>query len=184
MKNLKYSLGLGLSLFLAAAPFLHAQTNDSQVPAPPGYGSTTMVVNAPSHSSHVDLVAILSSFGMPVLIVGMALFFKFRRDRLAHDTLRAMIEKGVPITPELLAQLKNKDPDDLKPKSGSRHLLPGLICTGVGAALLIGNLNNNQLGIPGLPPVAGWIVLFVGVAFLIVWFVERNNKNDVLPPRQ
>jgi hypothetical protein len=29
----------------------------------------------------------------------------------------------------------------------------------------------------------GWIVLFIGVAFLIVWFVERRDKNDEQPPK-
>ena len=163
-------------------------TNASEVlpPVNVGYanGGANEQTSRDSRDSHVDIVAIMSSFGMPVLIVGMALFFKFRKDRLAHETLRAMIEKGVPITPELLAQLKNKDPDDDKPKDGSRYLLPGLICGGVGAGLLISSLNSHQAGVPGLPPAAGWIVLFIGIAFLIVWLVERNNKNDAQPPRQ
>jgi ABC-type Fe3+-siderophore transport system permease subunit len=187
MKNLKNSLWLGLSLLLAGAPLLRAQTNaDTDAVVTAGAGNASMAVNAhsaDSHASREGIVAIVSTFGMPVLIVGMALFFKFRRDRLTHETLRAMIEKGVPITPELLAQLKNKDSEDLKPNSASRHLLPGLICAGVGAALLISNFNSNQSGIPGVPAAAGWIVLFVGVAFLIVWLVERKNKNDAQPPR-
>jgi Domain of unknown function (DUF6249) len=165
---------------LTAAP-----TNAAQVLPPVNVGNAPANAQAShdSHDSHVDIVAIMSTFGMPVLIVGMALFFKFRKDRLAHETLRTMIEKGVPITPELLAQLKNKDPDDDKPKDGSRYLLPGLICGGIGAGLLISSHTGGS-GIQGLPPAAGWIVLFIGVAFLIVWLVERNNKNDAQPPRQ
>jgi ABC-type Fe3+-siderophore transport system permease subunit len=162
----------------AGAVFAAGPTNASQMPA------ANVEKSNDSHDSHVDIVAILSSFGLPVLVVGMALFFKFRRDQLAHQTVRAMVEKGVPITPELLAQLKNKDPDDSKDQKGPRYLLPGLICAGIGAALLISNLDSSRAGVPGLPPAAGWIVLFIGVAFLIVWLVERNNKNDALPPRQ
>jgi hypothetical protein len=165
----------------AGAVFAAGPTNASQMPA---VNIRTSTESHDSHDSHVDIVAILSTFGMPVLVVGMALFFKFRRDQLAHQTVRAMVEKGVPITPELLAQLKNKDPDDSQDRKGPRYLLPGLICAGIGAALLISNLDSNRAGVPGLPPAAGWIVLFIGVAFLIVWLVERNNKNDALPPRQ
>lgn len=180
---------IGLLVLACASVCALAQTNaDAILTAGPTNASespaATIQTAHDSRDSHVDIVAIMSSFGMPVLIVGMALFFKFRKDRLAHETLRAMIEKGVPITPELLAQLKNKDPDDDKPKDGSRYLLPGLICGGVGAGLLISSLNSHQAGVPGLPPAAGWIVLFIGIAFLIVWLVERNNKNDAQPPRQ
>lgn len=166
----------------ADAVLTAAPTNAAQVLPPVNVGNAPPNTQA-SRDSHVDIVAIMSSFGMPVLIVGMALFFKFRKDRLAHETVRAMIEKGVPITPELLAQLKNRDPEDDKPKDGSRYLLPGLICGGVGAGLLISSRMGGS-GIQGLPPAAGWIVLFIGVAFLIVWIVEKNNKNDAQPPRQ
>lgn len=132
----------------------------------------------------IALVGVIGAFGMPAVVVGLILYFKFRRDRLTHDTVRAMIEKGVPLTPELLAQIGRKDPGRFGLSNRSRHLLPGLICVGVGAALLINGFNNVRSGIPGLPPVAGAIVLFIGVAFLIVWLVERNNKNDAQPPRQ
>jgi Domain of unknown function (DUF6249) len=198
MKNTIKTLLAGLLLFMPAAAFLRAQTNQDGAPSISVAATTSVANPAPApvsfppvntpkspdfHADAKDVLGICAVFGMPVLIVALALFFKYRRDRLAHETLRAMIEKGVPITPELLAQLKSKDPGDSQPKDGSRHLLPGLICSGVGIALLIGNLNSNRSGIPGIPAFAGWIVLFVGVAFLIVWWVERKNKNDAQPPR-
>jgi hypothetical protein len=51
--------------------------------------------------------------------------------------------------------------------------LPGLLLTGVGAALMI---NEHRFSGPGL------IVLFVGIAFLIVWLVERMDRNNSQPP--
>jgi hypothetical protein len=196
MKNTIKPLLAGLLLFIPAA-CLRAQTNvesassNSVAPAVASMNATPALVSAvpvntpPSSVTHVqssDVFPILASFGMPVLVVGMAFFFKYRKDRLAHETLRAMIEKGMPITPELIAQLGRKQSDTSTQPNQSRHLLPGLVMVAVGVALLISNHAGG--GIPGLPGAGGWIILFVGVALLIVWFVEKNNKNDAQPPRQ
>jgi len=123
----------------------------------------------------VPIVAILGVFGMPVAIVGLVFYFIYRRNKMMHETLRAMIEKGMPVTPELLADLKATG---YKTKSQSRNhrLLPGLVLTGLGTALLISH--------PGYHHSGGWILLFIGVAFLIVWAVERTDKNDDQPPKQ
>ncbi len=130
----------------------------------------------------VDIMAIVAVFGMPVAIVAIFFYFKHHRNKMVHETMRAMIEKGVPITPELIAQLRNK-PSGFSNQSGQqvgrsrqRHLLPGLVLTGIGTALLISH--------PGYPSSGGLIVLFIGVAFLIVWFVERTGKNNNQPPKQ
>jgi len=119
-------------------------------------------------------------FAMSIAIVAIVFYFRHRRNKMVHETMRAMIEKGVPITPELIAQLRNK-PSGFSNQFGQqlgrarhRHLLPGLILTGVGTALLI-SFGHHGSG--------GWIVLFIGVAFLIVWFVERRDKNDEQPPK-
>jgi len=120
------------------------------------------------------IVGLLCTFGMPVAIVAVALYFHHRRNKLAHETLRAMIDKGVPITPELVAELRGKNPSGpaaVRPRV--RHLLPGLILVGVGAALA---LTHEIQG--------GLITLFIGVAFLVVWAVEQKNRPDIQPPKQ
>ena len=128
------------------------------------------------------LLVPFAPFVMVIAIVAIVFYFKHRRNKMAHETLLAMIEKGVPVTPELIAQLRNKPsgssnrPGQQLGRSRHRHLLPGLVLTGVGTALLISN--------PGFHNSGGWIVLFIGVAFLIVWFVERRDKNNDQPPKQ
>jgi hypothetical protein len=192
MKNTIKTLVAGLLLFIPAAACLRAQTNlesdtSNSVPSTvaPTNAAPAPVVDTPNppnfHAQSKDVLALFAVFGMPVAIVGLALFFKYRKDRLAHETLRAMIEKGVPITPELIAQLGRKQPEASAQPNQSRQLLPGLVMVAVGAALLISRHAGG--GIPGLPDAAGWIILFVGVALLIVWFVEKNNKSDAQPPR-
>ena len=91
-------------------------------------------------------------------------FFKTKRNKQTQETVRLMVEKGTPVTPEIITALKAKD------KSGSRvdpygHLAWGLILVAVGSGLLIMSLK------------AGWIVLLIGVAFLILWIAERLTSN-------
>ena len=125
----------------------------------------------------------LAPFIMIIAIVAIVHYFKHRRNKMTQETMLALIEKGVPITPELLAQLRIMPSGYSKlgqqpGQSRNRRLLPGLILTGVGAALLMTNPGGN-LGAGK----AGWIVLFMGVAFLIVWLVERKDRNNNQPPK-
>jgi hypothetical protein len=67
----------------------------------------------------------------------------------------------------------------MRPRSA---LFPGLVMIGVGMAMLIANYSGgNDTGWAGIK--GGWIVLFMGVAFLIVWSVERKNKSGDQPPK-
>jgi hypothetical protein len=113
-------------------------------------------------------------FVMIVLVVAIVFYFRYRHNKMAHETLRAMIEKGVPVTPELIANLKNKGTrltvEGQIPNRGTGRLLVGLILVGAGIGTVI---------IAGKP---GFIPLFVGAAFLIVWLVERGNTNNPPPP--
>ncbi len=124
----------------------------------------------------VSIVAIVCTFGMPVAIVALAAYFHHRRTKLAHETLRMMIDKGMPITPELVAELRSKGPhgtgQNPTRKSG---LFPGLVLAGIGAALLISGHGDTK---------AGCIVLFIGVAFLVTWLVERQHQSNTQPPKQ
>jgi hypothetical protein len=124
----------------------------------------------------MGIVAILSTFGMPVAIVALAGYFAHRRNKMAHETLRAMIDKGMPVTPELVAQIRSKGWRDSKVGGGGGgRLLPGLVMAGIGTALLLSGSGGDRKG--------GWIVLFIGLAFLVVWAVERKNSNNTQLPK-
>ena len=111
----------------------------------------------------------LGLYVLPVVILAIVLFFKHRRLRLMHETLRAMIEKGMPVTPEVIAALKLQG----NPR-GPRmcYLLPGLIFSAVGVGLMI----NSGRG--------GLIPLLIGVAFLVAWQVDKRSTNADQPPGQ
>lgn len=128
----------------------------------------------------IALAAILSPFflvfGLPLAIIATVFYFRHRRNKMVHETLRAMIEKGMPISSELVAQLgsqigsiPNKQP------SRTRHLLPGLILIGIGLALMI--VTPHSLYAAGIRA-GSWILLFVGIAFLIVWLVDRKQNGN------
>jgi len=149
-------------------------------------GANPVDINAPQYAGDWQhgsswaamvkaVVAICATFGMPVAIVGIALYFNHRRNKMAYETLHAMIEKGMPITPELVAEIRSKGYGTAGGGRTRSRLLPGLVLAGVGTALLIGGSRGEARG--------GWIVLFIGAAFLIVWFVEQKNPNNGQPPR-
>ncbi len=138
-----------------------------------------MPLSARAEMTNLDvdsIVGIVCPFGMITLVVALAGYFAYRRNKMAHETIRAMIDKGVPMTPDLIAELKSHRPFGSRTYgSRSGRLFPGLICIGVGTALLItGNTDTR----------GGWIVLFVGLAFLTAWVVDRKNSANTQPPQQ
>jgi hypothetical protein len=92
----------------------------------------------------------------------IAMFFKSRqkRNQELHDTLRSMIEKGVPIPPELIVP-----PDRIRRRVAS-DLRTGIVILAIGA------------GVTVMIARVGIILVFVGVAFLITWFIEKKNTEN------
>jgi hypothetical protein len=119
-------------------------------PAPPGVG-------LPFGQVVVAVTAILTAFIFLTVVIGCGVYFKFRRNRMLHETLRAMIEKGVPIPPELIVP-----PQRLRLKTFN-DMRSGLILLGwgLGMVILFGRV--------------GFIMLFMGVAFLITWLIEKKQ---------
>jgi Domain of unknown function (DUF6249) len=121
----------------------------------------------------IPIIATSAPFIMVISIIAIVFYFRHRRNKMAHETLRAMIEKGMPVTPELIASLKSRGIKNGETRSrGAGRLLVGLILVGVG------------IGVVAMMGKAGLIPLFIGVAFLIVWLVERKDINNGQPPKQ
>ena len=129
----------------------------------------------------VPIVAIVMGCSIPIIIVVAVCYFKHRKAKMLHETVRAMVEKGVPVPPEMFGRTGNGQPGG---PSGSNpfqdvygtppprnDLRTGLIMTGLGVGLVIfiGKL--------------GAIVLFLGVAFILVGLVTKNKKQPEQPPK-
>jgi hypothetical protein len=111
---------------------------------------------------------------IPIVIVGLQLYFRHRKNIVLHETLRVMVEKGVPIPPEMFKkpEQQSMEHDKSDGKRPRNDLRAGLILTGIG------------IGTVMLAGKAGYIILFIGVAFVVASLLEKKDKNDAQPPKQ
>jgi uncharacterized protein DUF6249 len=116
-------------------------------------------------------------FLMIVAIVVVNALAQMARNQRLHRTLAAMIEKGVPIPPELL-----QPTEPVKPRRSD--LRRGLTACGVGLALMLflGLQRGELFGIEqkeiGSLWAVGFIPLFVGIGYLIAWKLEQGKPNS------
>lgn len=133
-------------------------------------------INVPSLAHHradnamgIDVVGIVGVvFGctVPIAIVAIVFYSRHRRLKMHHETIRAMVEKGMPIPPEMAAGtrgdllLGNSDP-----RPGRSDFRGGLMLVAIGAALLM------------IAGKVGWILVFIGTARLVVWLIDERNPK-------
>jgi hypothetical protein len=125
-------------------------------------------------SNLVPVVAIIMVFGSPVAFVAIFCYFRNRKTKMLHETIRAMVEKGVPIPPELFAAQESvrffpPGGSSAIPRTANRarnDFRVGLILIAVGAG--IGVLSGKS----------GLIILFIGVALVIASFFERRKDSN------
>jgi len=124
-------------------------------------------------SSGAAIPILLVVFGCPVAIVGLVAYFRARKQKQLHETLRAMIEKGVPIPPELLrsptpaGDASEADRDD--PRTALRQGL-FLVALGVGICVWLLIKSSDSWGL-------GFIPFLIGVSFLAEWRLEKRNPS-------
>ena len=118
----------------------------------------------------IPIVGIVMGCSIPIVVVALVLYFRHRKNKMLHETVRAMVEKGVPIPPEMFKHEENESPlfagGAKRPRNDFRK---GLILAGVGIGVVI------------VAGKAGWIVLFMGIAFLVASLFEKD-KSDGQPP--
>ena len=110
----------------------------------------------------VAITGMLVTFGLPLLLVAIILYYKHRRARITHETISRLAEKGVPVPPELL------DPPSARREDPG--LRAGLILIGLGLGL--GIFFSEVRG----PWSIGFIPGLMGVALLLAWFLERRGR--------
>jgi hypothetical protein len=155
--------------------------NASSPPADPGTTAGPQVPppqvppKTPKSSSGAAeaIPILLVVFGCPVAIVGLVAYFRARKQKQLHETLRAMIEKGVPIPPELLrsptpaGDASEAEPDD--PRTALRQgLFLVALGVGIGAWLLIKSSDSWGLG---------FIPFLIGLSFLVEWLLEKRSNT-------
>ncbi|HEY2952605.1 MAG TPA: DUF6249 domain-containing protein [Verrucomicrobiae bacterium] len=117
----------------------------------------------------IPIVSILAVFGMPVAIIGLLLYFRHRRNKMLHETLRAMVEKGVPIPPELISGPGMASTGSNEMRRGINDLRNGLILVGIGGGVFL------------LAGMAGFIPLFIGIAMIVAWLITNKGRKNQSP---
>lgn len=117
-------------------------------------------------SQITDILGLIGFFGVPVAIVALVVMLRLKRNKMLHETMRAMIDKGQPIPPALLQPHEPKR----RPKSDLRR---GLVLAGIGVGLTVWLAldGGNQWAL-------GLIPLLMGLGFLVTWKVEHNKNGD------
>lgn len=100
-----------------------------------------------------------------ILILIAYFAFAYLKDKRRHETIQLMVEKGAPLTPELLEGLRRNRGRSHHDPFG--YLCRGMILVAVALAFFISRANAPAIIF------AAWILLAVGVAHLLLWGIDR-----------
>ena len=117
-------------------------------------------------------------------VIIVPIYFRHRDRDAMHATLRAAFEKGVPLPPELITALQsNLASRNVPTKEGD--LRRGIVLLGVGIGMValgyglwygLMSVDDTAASITGAVVAgAGAIPGLIGVAFLILWAMKRNE---------
>jgi len=123
----------------------------------PGRGAFPFGQSVPgmAHASQAQaIVAEVVVFGCPVLIVALTAYWRYRRAQLLHQTLRAMVEKGAAIPPELL----------VPPRPPANDFRRGVLLISFGVGLLGLLATHAGKGVWGI----ALVPLMLGAGYLAV----------------
>lgn len=126
-----------------------------------------------------DLLAVFLIFGaVPVVVlVGVIIFLKNRRHKVEEHSklISQMIEKseGANIDFKAMAEMLNESDNKKKTTKMAvlKHLEYGALCSLVGLFVLLYGLFINPID---KAVIIGGLLLTIGVAFLIMFFVSKN----------
>lgn len=146
-------------------------------------GKPRVVVEADSDGDDVPgwvglvaFVAVILTLGLPIIVVGLILYFGYRKRRLAHETINKFLASGKEIPPEIMHNLFQEAGTSVQAPRTSMH--KGTINTGIGLGMIVA---FSSIGVEFLAAI-GFIFLLVGLAQLLIWKLEQGKKReDELP---
>jgi hypothetical protein len=180
----KTLIGLASALFLLLATAAVAAENSdvlvsavSQAQAGPAGDTQKIIENAFAQNFDsnvgpfsVAIMGIIGVFIAPVVLVIIIAWLWYRHSdrtqKIKHETLRLMIEKGV----EIPAQFSFMD----SPPTPASSLRRGLILTALGLGIACFFLIVRAPEAVGL----GAIPFFIGLAYLLIWRLEKNSNRS------
>jgi hypothetical protein len=109
----------------------------------------------------IAVIVMLVSFGLPVALVSVILYYKHLKLKLTHETISRLVEKGLPVPSQLLEP----------PRRGHSEMRGGLVLLAMGIALAIFFWDR------GGPWSIGLIPGLMGVALLVAWRLELRSAR-------
>lgn len=114
----------------------------------------------------IGILAVTLIFGGPIMVVSIVLYSRYRRRQLLHESMNKLIDSGREIPDNLFNEIEGTNDHD-------ETLRKGMTSTGLGIALAISLslIFDPKVGSLGLIP------LMIGLAHLLIWKVNANQKN-------
>jgi hypothetical protein len=127
----------------------------------------------------IPIVSIISVFGMPVLIVGLVSYFRFRRRRAVTQVMGDIVAKNPTLDNDRLEELKgllsDKSTASKTGRAVDRDLRRGAILTAIGAGILIYQLFNWDFD----SLIVALVPLFIGIAYLWLHKISPKSAEQV-----
>jgi hypothetical protein len=166
MKNLVHLI-LCITLILGASAVLAQDPGSSYVPDVAEELSRTGInINTGAKTDPVAIIAILSVFGTPVLIIGIIVLGWYQRQKRRLSLIEKIVDSGQPIPEQLLTNAM----DEGNPGNSLRK---GVTSLGVGAGLVVfGFFVSKTLMAIGAIPVC------MGLAYLLLWKLENKPSDE------
>lgn len=114
----------------------------------------------------------ITMFAVIGIVLGLYYYFRYRTRAEMQQTVRAALERGQELSPELVDRLAEPR------KSGVQDLRRGAIAISIGTGLaLFGPVLGEQEAIRPLLATA-MLPLAIGIAYLILWRID-TRKNEI-----
>ena len=127
----------------------------------------------------IPITAMVSVFGMPVFIVGLVSYFRFRRRREVTHTIGDIVAKNPTLDNDRLEEIKgllSDTPTAAKSaRAVDRDLRRGAILTAIGAGILIYQLFNWKFD----SLIVALVPLFIGIAYLWLHKISPKTTEQV-----
>jgi hypothetical protein len=116
-------------------------------------------------SPAVEIVVPVASFLFVIAVVAVPLYFGFRKERQRQETLRAIIDKGGAIPPELLTPAQGREDESRRDRRRGIILIAAAL--GIAGFLAVTGASKG-IGIALIP-------MFIGVGYLVVWKLDQRG---------
>lgn len=115
----------------------------------------------------------IAMFAGLTVIISLFFWFRFRARREMQQTIRAAIDKGQELSPELVESLGTS-----QKRSKYQDLRNGMIWLAVGAGIALFGVAMGQIEQEVMPIMAGISALpfMIGIAYVIMWRVTEPEK--------